>query len=340
MLKRHFAKWALAAFTSVAFGAIAAEPASAHFPRLGFRHCYGGYYGGFHGGYHGGYHGWGNYGFVSSYRVSPWCFAPRVVRYNYYAPVVTWPISTYYVAPTYQVAPTYYVDPCAPTWGGVSYEVGTPFASTRGPRDFLSDGSTVTTASASASVPKWGSSPTTMYVAAKPRVLQPYSPIWTKAAVGIVDEMIEKGRFDDAQASCSSMEKIQQPKGAGVYLRQGLIKYFATEDHTLASTDQVLRLLEQACEAGSQLSAEELNCQSLREYFAACAIDLDATLESLSRTVLENPENSEREILLLTVLLKLEGQTERAQLFAREAGQLAARSGKSQWNNVLSMCSQ
>ena len=177
-----------------------------------------------------------------------------------------------------------------------------------------------------------------MYVASKPRVVQPYSPIWTKAAVGIVDDMIEAGRFDDAQASCRSMEKIEQPNGAGVYLRQGLLKYFASQDHSAASTESVLNLLDQACASGSRLSAEELNSESLRTYFAACVIDLDATLERLSKSVLDNPESSEREILLLTVLLKLEGQDERANLFVKEAEQLASQSSSFRWSNLLLAC--
>jgi hypothetical protein len=179
-----------------------------------------------------------------------------------------------------------------------------------------------------------------MYVASKPRVVQPYSPIWTKAAVGIVDDMIEAGRFDDAQASCRSMEKIEQPKGAGVYLRQGLLRYFASQDHSAASTESVLNLLDQACASGSRLSAEELNSESLRTYFAACVIDLDATLERLSKSVLDNPESSERELLLLTVLLKLEGQGERASLFVKEAEQLASQSNSFRWSNLLLACQE
>ena len=374
MLNRRFTKWALAAITSVSFGALAAEPASAHFPRYGFRHCYGGFHSGFRpvhfGGFSSSFHRWGGFGHVSSFRVSPWCFAPR---YSFCPPVVAWPVSTYYVAPTYYVEPTYFVDPCAPTWGSVSFDVGVPFASTRGPSNFLSNRSIASLPSPSASVPKWGNgiskkssvrlaasgqtdskqnvrsssvqiqdkvedTNAAMYVASKPRLVQPYSPIWTKAAVGVVDDMIEAGRFDDAQASCQSMEKIEQPKGAGVYLRQGLMKYFATQNHSTASTDRVLSLLDQACVAGSRLSAEELNCESLREYFAACVIDMDSTLESLSKSVLETPENSEREMLLLTVLLKLDGQTERARLFANEAEQLASRSSAFRWDSLLLAC--
>jgi hypothetical protein len=177
--------------------------------------------------------------------------------------------------------------------------------------------------------------PSSVYVAAKPRILQPYSPIWTKAAIGLVDDMIQEGRFDDAQASCRSMEKIEQPKGAAVYLRQGLLRYFATQEHSSSGLDEVLGLLDQACASGSQLMPSELGRESLRAYFAACSIDIDAALEKLSKRVLDEPSHSGRELLLLTSLLKLEGQTERARLFGAEADSLAVHSNSFRWIHLL-----
>jgi hypothetical protein len=175
------------------------------------------------------------------------------------------------------------------------------------------------------------------YVARKPAVLQPYSPIWTQAATGLVDDLIAAGQLDDAAASCKSMEKIEQAKGAGVYLRQGLLGYFANTNSP-AATDKALSLLEQACATGSQLEPSELSKSSLREYFANCSVDLDESMEKLSQSILENPNKSGRELLMLTVLLRMDGQSERSKLFAVEAEQMAAKSDAFHWNNLLNVC--
>ena len=177
------------------------------------------------------------------------------------------------------------------------------------------------------------------YVASKPAVLQPYSPIWTKAASGIVDDMVAAGQMDDAFASCRSMEKIDQPKGAGVYLRQALLSYFANRNASNASaTEDILGVLDQACAAGSQLQPSELAKTSLSEYFEHCSVDVNDSMEQLSRWILDNPKKSGRELLLLSALLKLEGQSDRAKLFAAEASELASQSTSFHWNNLLSTC--
>jgi len=174
----------------------------------------------------------------------------------------------------------------------------------------------------------------------KPALLQPYSPIWTKAAVGIVDDMVAAGELDDAHSSCKSMERITQPKGAGVYLRQALLKYFANEVSSVEkpTTDEILRLLELACEAGSQVLPNELSKDSLQDYFAACLVDVNAKLEQLSQSVLESPNQSGKELLLLSALLKLDGQADRAKLFASEVEEQVAKSGPFRWNSLLDAC--
>jgi hypothetical protein len=50
---------------------------------------------------------------------------------------------------------------------------------------------------------------------------------------------------------------------------------------------------------------------------------------------LQQPEKSGREMMLLTVLLKLDGQQDRARLFAKESRTLAARSDTFRWKSVL-----
>ena len=177
-------------------------------------------------------------------------------------------------------------------------------------------------------------------VSYKPVVLQPYSPIWTKAAVGIVDQMIAAGELDHAHSSCKSMERVTQPKGSGVYLRQALLNYFSTEESSSSkpSNEEILKLLELACNAGSMLQPSELAKDSLQEYFAACSVDVEGKLELLSKSILESPEHSGKELLLLSALMKLEGQDDRAKLFATSAAEQAAKSSTFRWNSVLNVC--
>jgi hypothetical protein len=174
------------------------------------------------------------------------------------------------------------------------------------------------------------------FVAQKPALLQPYSPIWTEAANGLVDDMVANGQLANAAASCKGMEKIEQPKGSGVYLRQAVLSYFEAEQSGAASTEQVLDLLEQACQAGSLLQPSELSKKSLSDYLKACDVDVEKSMEKLSQVILENPGKSGRELMLLTALLKLDGQADRARMFADEAEQLAVKSGTFRWANVLS----
>jgi hypothetical protein len=177
-------------------------------------------------------------------------------------------------------------------------------------------------------------------IANKPVGLQPYSPIWTQAAVGLVDDMIQEGRLEDANLSCKAMEKIEQTKGSGVYLRQALLNYFSQDSSSSVSPDDVLNLLNEACAAGSGLSPSELSKESLSDYFSACSVDVSRSLEILSKTILDDPAKAGREMLLLTALLKMDGQTERAKLFADEADQLASKSISFRWNSLLAVCKE
>jgi len=177
-------------------------------------------------------------------------------------------------------------------------------------------------------------------VSNKPAILQPYSPVWTKAAVGIVDDMVARGDLDDAYSSCKSMERITQPKGAGVYLRQALLSYFSIEvdEAKKPSTDDVLKLFELACEGGSMLQPSELAKDSLQDYFVACTVDVNRTLESLSKSVLDSSNQSGQDLLLLAALLKLEGQDDRARLFATEVKEQASMSNVIRWNAIFDVC--
>lgn len=347
---RSLAKWTFVIGSATLGGLSMDSQALAHYP---FHHHHCGF----------GYHGWGSnyyggyssfYNLQSSYYYPSFSFGyvPRYYSVNYYTPTYFAPV---YYAPVYY-PPVYYAPACN-TWSSINDGVGFPVASSRSP--------TIQKTSPLAMRTRAIQSESTLpgiqvakvrqqenhenaladqhgiqLVSHKPMLLQPYSPIWTKAAVGIVDDMIAAGELDSAHSSCKSMERIKQSKGAGVYLRQALLNYFSSEASSSQkpSTEEVLNLLELACEAGSQVQPSELSKNSLHEYFAACAVDVTAAMEQLSQSVLEAPNHSARELLLLTALLKLEGQGDKARLFANEINELASKSGSFRWNRLLEVC--
>lgn len=350
ILKWTIVKWTLA-IGCVAISSLAMESqAYGHHP---FRHhhgCFGSYGWGsqYSSGYSSGYSSF--YGLSSSfyYPSLSFSYVPQYYSVNYYTPTYFAPV---YYPPVYY-SPAFF--PCS-TWSGVNLTVGS-FAATN---QFNAPLATQTrpfqtrTPLASMQVSKvdpfeqvtkvnesLAKESGVKLVSRKPALLQPYSPIWTKAAVGIVDDMVAAGELDHAHSSCKSMERITQPKGAGVYLRQALLSYFSTDENVAQSrsTDEILQLLELACAAGSQVQPSELAKDSLRDYFSACLVDVNGTMERLSKSVLESPNNSGRELLLLSALLKLDGQPDRAKLFANEVGEQVARSSSFRWNSLLEAC--
>ena len=378
-LSRSVVKWSLA-LVCVAVGSWAMESrANAHYPfhRHG---CFGGFGWGSHYrgvSFYSGYAGFG--GYSSYYGLSSSCYypplsfcAPRYYSVNYYSPT--------YFAPVYYSPDYYAPAPCSTwsdvpfstgfSVGANSFRVpntavsfaAPSFASnsrlsnsaplalqnrtiqTRAPLAGLTVGGKLISnrepVSETIDLGLVATEPGKKMVSYKPTVLQPYSPIWTKAAVGIVDDMIAAGELDHAHSSCKSMERVTQPKGSGVYLRQALLNYFSTEaSFTQTSSDgEVLKLLELACNSGSMLQPSELAKDSLHVYFAACAVDVSGKMEQLSKSILESPEHSGQELLLLSALLKLEGQDDRAKLIATEAAEQASKSSSFRWNSLLNVC--
>jgi len=365
---RSIAKWTLA-FGCVTLGSIAMESqAYGHFPFHRHHGCFSSLGWGSH--YYGGYSSF--YGLRSSCYYPSLSFSigymPRYYSVNYYTPTYFAPVyyPPVYYSPVYY-APAYY--PCS-SWSSVQNNVGFPIANSNFPQtsnaNWFAAGNHVNTSLAATTRTFQKNSPLASLpvskmdsltrvakesdvienqrglrlISNKPALLQPYSPIWTKAAVGIVDDMVAAGELDHAHSSCKSMERITQPKGAGVYLRQALLKYFANEVSSVEkpTTDEILRLLELACEAGSQVLPNELSKDSLQDYFAACLVDVNAKLEQLSQSVLESPNQSGKELLLLSALLKLDGQADRAKLFASEVEEQVAKSGPFRWNSLLDAC--
>jgi hypothetical protein len=166
--------------------------------------------------------------------------------------------------------------------------------------------------------------------------LTTYSPIWTESAIGLIDEMVQRGEIELAQQSLERMEKISTPLSHRVLIRQALIELVANRDAIdVPRLDRVMDLFAKAAQAGNGFSPEEFRGASLTAYLRASDVDLTAILDQLAKRALEQPDRSGREMLLLAVLLKLDGQRDRALLFANESRTLAARSDAFRWKSVL-----
>jgi hypothetical protein len=169
-----------------------------------------------------------------------------------------------------------------------------------------------------------------------PSTLTTYSPVWTESAIGLIDEMMERGEWELAYQSLARMEKITTPLNHRVVLRQAVMDLVVHRDQIdVARMDRVMDLLNKAADAGSPFSPEDFRGASLSKYLQASDIELSPILDKLAQRVLQQPEHSGRELLLLSVLLKLDGQQERSLLFAKESRTLAARSDAFRWKSVL-----
>lgn len=176
-----------------------------------------------------------------------------------------------------------------------------------------------------------------------PRPLQPYSPVWTESAVGLIDDMVARGDWESAFQGCRRMEKISSTKHHSVLLRHAVLELVAirqivSNDRSgtgLQEMDRALDLFELACSQGGTIHSGSLGDQGVGAYLGASNIDVDSMMESLSRRVLAHPTTSGREILLLATLLRLDGQSDRADLFVREAVSQSAMSETFRWNHLL-----
>jgi hypothetical protein len=152
----------------------------------------------------------------------------------------------------------------------------------------------------------------------------------------LIDDMMKRGDWEVAYRSCQRMEEIPSPKNHRVLLRQAVLDLIAKRDSlTDGDLNRLMDRFSQAADAGSDFAENELAGGSLTEYLQHSDIALDNILNELSRRVLESPESSGREMLLVSVLLTLDGQHERAALFTNETRTLAALSDSFRWQAVL-----
>lgn len=365
-IKPSLKRLALSAATCLSFVGmtLSSQQAEAHFP---FRYHHWGWG-------HWGYRHFSPVSF-SVYTYRPWLHRSYSVGY-YSTPLFYYTYPTYYYVPTYYysvpaiswpISTHYYQPSCASVWNSPASTFSTNNILSSNNADTIlashrNVGSRLSTQSAGplfqaplkdvgedgtrfvSSIPNTATENSksirdhsgTRVVSKKPSIVEPYSPVWTKAAVGLVDDMIREGRFDDAVASCRSMEKISQSKGAGVYLRQAITSFFSQEADETAKWNKAISFLDHAFRAGAQLSTAEIPKGSLTEYLAPSSIDVSSAFESLSQRILENPESSMRELVLLSVMLKLDGQSTRSKLFASEAQSWV--NANPRWQGLLNIC--
>ncbi|XZE33955.1 hypothetical protein SH501x_004759 [Pirellulaceae bacterium SH501] len=170
---------------------------------------------------------------------------------------------------------------------------------------------------------------------AKPGIspLRPGEGVWDESAVGILDDLVRRGEFAAALQSCESMSTNSQGMSKGVSLRHAVLKLFAPESESELSA--VLDLLNTACAAGSNLRGEELGGGTLRGFLEATPVSLDESLNQFSRLTLENPRLAVGNLLLISALLKLDGQEARARIFAEEAFDRASQTGELNWSSLM-----
>ncbi|MFN7733507.1 MAG: hypothetical protein ACK5OB_16540 [Pirellula sp.] len=169
-----------------------------------------------------------------------------------------------------------------------------------------------------------------------PAPIQPYSPVWTQSAVGLIDNLMDRGDWEIAFASCQRMEKVPSAQTHPVLLRQAIFELAAHRDAMNPSTlERILDKLNTAVTDGSQLSPSELRNGGLAQYLAPSGISLTDVMDQLSKQALEKPESSVEELLLLASLLTLDDQPERAELFAKEARAQAPLTDAFRWQSLL-----
>ncbi len=155
---------------------------------------------------------------------------------------------------------------------------------------------------------------------------------WAESAIGTVDTFVKEGNLESALSSCEAMVSNSQLPAA-LYLRHAVLKLFTPGKET--DVDTVLHLLNRACASGCELHPKELGAKSIQVYFKPTDIPFDQTLDALSKIALDESELAVGNLLLIASLLKLDGQPERAKVFAQEAFDRAAATGELQWNSLL-----
>ncbi len=336
-----------------------------HFGHHFGHHYYGGYggYGGhfyrpFYGSYYGGFGGFNYYRpFYSNYYYRPYVFPRYTYYYNAYpscyytqpvyyssycyTPIVTYPVSSPIILNSWSSTDVQTVPVTSLKTSSIVQSAQIASNPSRSPASILANlpsklDQSLTTSAIVGRLASVDPSTPRAPKASQPAVLTTYSPVWTKSAVGLIDSMVAEGEIKIANDSCVRMESIKSAKDSSVYLRQAILGIAARgEQLDSQSLNHALDYFNRAAATGSEMSGAELPGESLGKYLEQANIDVNRILDLLAQRVLDKPENSGRELLLLTTLLKLDGQNDRSQTFALAAQNQAIDSDSFQWFSLL-----
>jgi hypothetical protein len=161
--------------------------------------------------------------------------------------------------------------------------------------------------------------------AAIARTMVPTSKPWRDAALGVLDQLVEQGKLEEAWGACQGMDQIAQQLPAEVRLRQAILGALQGESPHWAATRLAI-----AWDQGLAIRPEELPRGSLRHYLPKESEELlDQTLDRLASQVLQSTADDashRSHLILIAALLRLDGQIDRSRLFALRARQVGTSS--------------
>ena len=155
------------------------------------------------------------------------------------------------------------------------------------------------------------------------KTIVPTSKPWRDAALGVLDQLVEQGKLDEAWGACQGMDQIAQQLPAEVRLRQAILGAIHGESPNWAATRLAI-----AWDQGLAIRPDELPRGSLRNYLPKESGELlDQTLDRLARQVLQSTGDDaahRSHLILIAGLLRLDGQIDRSRLFALRARQVGS----------------
>lgn len=139
-----------------------------------------------------------------------------------------------------------------------------------------------------------------------------YHSDWIDTAMELIDGMVAEGDAASAYSSCQQLQQVKNDLPASFHLRMAILASANKQSPSLIRAH-----FQEARRLGSKLSAKELPNGNLRSYLQG-AMDIDASLESLAKNAYERDEDKDS-LFVLAALLNLDGQKDRARLFAKAA---------------------
>jgi hypothetical protein len=142
--------------------------------------------------------------------------------------------------------------------------------------------------------------------------LEPTDLAWKEAAIGYMDLMLDENAVDAALDACRRMADFKGRLPAGVTLRHALLSAASEQ-----STSETVAVLARATAADLEISTAELE-STASELLAGTDIDLQAVMNRYAEKAILNQasSNNAANMLVLAFLAKMDGNEQRARLFA------------------------